>query len=67
MMQPLRRPGQPRDIAQAALWLASDASSFVNAHALVVDGGLTAGRGWSETMTMFDQMRERLGAPPRNV
>jgi len=65
LMQPIRRPGQPRDIAQAALWLASDSSSFVNGHALVVDGGLTAGRGWSETMMMFDQLRERLGAPPR--
>jgi NAD(P)-dependent dehydrogenase (short-subunit alcohol dehydrogenase family) len=65
MMQPIRRPGQPRDIAHAALWLASDASSFVNGHALVVDGGLTAGRGWSETMGAFDGLRERLGAPPR--
>lgn len=64
-MQPIRRPGQPRDIAQAVLWLASDASSFVNGHALVVDGGLTAGRGWSETLALFDGLRERLGAPPR--
>jgi NAD(P)-dependent dehydrogenase (short-subunit alcohol dehydrogenase family) len=42
--QPIRRAGQPEDIAEAALWLASDASSFVTAQALVVDGGLTAGR-----------------------
>jgi len=44
---PIPRAGQPDDIAQAALFLASDASSFVNGHDLVVDGGLAAGRGWS--------------------
>src|SRR6266576_1691350 len=49
MLQPIRRPGLPEDIAHAALWLASDESSFVNGHALVVDGGLTGGRLWSET------------------
>jgi NAD(P)-dependent dehydrogenase (short-subunit alcohol dehydrogenase family) len=39
---PLRRYGQPEDIAQAAVFLASDESSFITGHALVVDGGLTA-------------------------
>src|SRR5215813_8091677 len=47
-MQPIRRSGLPEDIAQAALWLASDDSTFVNGHALVVDGGLIGGRQWSE-------------------
>ncbi len=46
--QPIPRAGLPADIAHAALWLASDESSFVNGHALVVDGGLTGGRLWSE-------------------
>jgi NAD(P)-dependent dehydrogenase (short-subunit alcohol dehydrogenase family) len=40
-LYPVGRPGQPRDIAYAALYLASDESSFVTGHALVVDGGLT--------------------------
>jgi NAD(P)-dependent dehydrogenase (short-subunit alcohol dehydrogenase family) len=39
---PLRRAGTPSDIGHAALFLASDESSFVSGHALVVDGGLTA-------------------------
>jgi NAD(P)-dependent dehydrogenase (short-subunit alcohol dehydrogenase family) len=39
--QPIQRSGVPADIAEAALWLASDASSFVTGHALVVDGGIT--------------------------
>jgi NAD(P)-dependent dehydrogenase (short-subunit alcohol dehydrogenase family) len=43
--QPLQRSGEPEDIAQAALWLASDASSFVTGHALVVDGGITLRAG----------------------
>jgi NAD(P)-dependent dehydrogenase (short-subunit alcohol dehydrogenase family) len=41
--QPIPRAGQPEDIAQAALFLASDASGFITGHTLVVDGGATAG------------------------
>jgi NAD(P)-dependent dehydrogenase (short-subunit alcohol dehydrogenase family) len=39
---PLGRPGTMRECAYAALFLASDESSFVTGHALMVDGGLTA-------------------------
>ena len=41
--QPIPRTGLPADIAEAALFLASDGSKFVNGHALVVDGGITVG------------------------
>jgi NAD(P)-dependent dehydrogenase (short-subunit alcohol dehydrogenase family) len=39
---PLRRMAEPREIAEAALWLASSRASFVTGHVLSVDGGQTA-------------------------
>jgi NAD(P)-dependent dehydrogenase (short-subunit alcohol dehydrogenase family) len=41
--QPYPHVGQPEDIANAALFLASDAATFITGHTLVVDGGATAG------------------------
>ena len=38
----LGRLGRPEEIARAAVFLASEASSFVNGHILYVDGGITA-------------------------
>jgi NAD(P)-dependent dehydrogenase (short-subunit alcohol dehydrogenase family) len=40
---PVGRIGTPRDVAQAALFLASDAASFITGIYLVVDGGMTTG------------------------
>ena len=45
--QPIRRAGLPDDIAKAALFLASDDSTFVNAADILVDGGMIGGRHWS--------------------
>lgn len=39
---PMGRLGQPAEIAEAVVWLCSDAASFVTGHALVLDGGLVA-------------------------
>ena len=36
---PLGRLGRPEEIAEAVVWLCSDAASFVVGHALAVDGG----------------------------
>ena len=41
-LNPLRRPGAPEEIARVALFLASDAASYVNGQAIAVDGGLSS-------------------------
>jgi NAD(P)-dependent dehydrogenase (short-subunit alcohol dehydrogenase family) len=59
--QPIPRGGRGRDIAEAALYLASDGSGFVNGHALVVDGGLTLGATGMAQMAVFAPIVQALG------
>ena len=60
-LQPLPRAGLTDDIANAAVFLASDASSFVNGHNLVVDGGLVGGRQWSLAQQSYRGMKQAFG------
>jgi NAD(P)-dependent dehydrogenase (short-subunit alcohol dehydrogenase family) len=39
---PLRRIGEPEDVAAGAIYLASDAASYVSGSVLVIDGGSLA-------------------------
>lgn len=45
---PYKRIGEPEDIAQAAVWLCSDASDYINGITLFVDGGMTLYPGFAE-------------------
>lgn len=68
--QPVARPGEPEDIANAVAFLASAAASFVNGTSILVDGGLTLGprHSWDpETPGLFaalDTMAEQARAAP---
>jgi NAD(P)-dependent dehydrogenase (short-subunit alcohol dehydrogenase family) len=58
--QPIPRAGLPDDIAHAAVFLASDESSFINGHDLVVDGAVTGGRNWSQQQQGYAALRKGL-------
>ena len=68
--RPLGRHGEPRDVANAALYLASDLGSYVNGIALTVDGGWLAEKSFvagdaagsafleaNETVELADELR----------
>jgi len=58
--QPVQRGGQPRDIAEACAYLASEAAGFVTGTSLLVDGGITLGPRYSwdpEEPDMFEAIR----------
>lgn len=59
--QPVKRGGQPSDIAQAAAYLASDAAGFMTGSSMLVDGGLTLGprHSWDEEeASMFEGLEQ---------
>lgn len=49
MMHPIARSGEPEDIGNMALFLASDESSFITGQHMIVDGGLTSIRSQNGT------------------
>ena len=63
-VQPVRKAGMPKDIAEAALYFASEASAFVTGAHLVVDGGLTIGPRHSWDPSEGSPMLKALGLDP---
>ena len=55
---PIPRAGLPEDIAHAAVFLASDESTFINGHDLVVDGAITGGRNWTAQQQGYVALRK---------
>jgi len=58
--QPVPRAGSLDDIAEAAVFLASDGASFINGVDLVVDGGLSGGRQWAAQRQGLQALRAAL-------
>ena len=55
--QPIPRAGTPDDIAQMAMFLASDRSTFVNGQAIVVDGAAASGVMWKDQTPAYKTYR----------
>ena len=51
-LNPLQRHGVPEEMAKVALFLASDEASYVNGHAVVADGGLSAAVPFAPKMVL---------------
>ncbi len=66
-MQPLPVAGQPRHIAEAALFFASDASAFVTGTHLIVDGGITVGPRHAWDPTAASPLMAAMGIDPEQA
>lgn len=65
--QPIPRGGLPSDIAEAALYFASDGASFVTGQALAVDGGITLGPSGAAQTQVFQPLFEAMGLTPEMI
>ena len=45
---PMKRLGQPKDIAGGLVYLMSDAATYVTGHNLAIDGGMSTGNGLTQ-------------------
>ncbi len=50
----------PEDISNAIVWLASERAAYINGHALVIDGGMSGGRLWSQSQAEGQQLVQHL-------
>ncbi len=64
---PIGRSGLPRDIAEAALFLASDAAGFITGTHITVDGGLTIGPRHSWDADTPSPLADALGLSPEQL
>ena len=64
-MQALNRIGQPRDIAEAALFLASDRSAQITGLDMIVDGGVSLGDNVNRQALIAEKITEVLCRPRR--
>jgi NAD(P)-dependent dehydrogenase (short-subunit alcohol dehydrogenase family) len=64
---PIGRSGQPQDIAEAALYLVSDAARFVTGTHITVDGGITMGPRHSWDPTATSPMSQALGVSRKQI
>jgi NAD(P)-dependent dehydrogenase (short-subunit alcohol dehydrogenase family) len=59
-IQPIPRAGIPDDIANAAIFLASDQSSFITGHDIVIDGGMGMGNDWQTYVALRTEIGRRV-------
>ena len=57
LQQPMPRIGRPNDIAETALFLASDRATFITGQTIIVDGGAASGVFWENQNPIFKTHR----------